>query len=255
MALFARKTASFDAIKPVPDLVKLDDELNQIVGSVGVFNGNATGTRILTKYNHATEPVYEMDQLGAGLIAQFKQNGVEKARIENDGDLVANGITGAAGVYTFGSIPVGPASSPTTANQLARKQYVDDARTRWSVNWLVYDPSTFPVGTFDQVPMVKVPGAFVATHVGYLFVSGTASGSFTINISKRDSTLNPASNVVIGSMVVNSGTINTPVETDVANQTFVAGDYVFFTMSSPSSPAQRSVSFFVRGYKIPETGE
>lgn len=34
-----------------------------------------------------------------------------------------------AGIKTFSSIPVLPASNPTTANQAARKQYVDDAIT------------------------------------------------------------------------------------------------------------------------------
>src|SRR5262245_21875455 len=121
MALISRFLASFQAGIPVQTLNPLDGEFNQLVGTNGILNGGSTSNRILTKYNHATEPVVECDQLGAGLIAQFKQNGVEKAKVANNGDLVANGITGAAGVYTFGSIPVGPASDPTTDNQLARK--------------------------------------------------------------------------------------------------------------------------------------
>lgn len=41
------------------------------------------------------------------------------------GRLISTGAQTWNGVKTFGSIPVGPASNPTTANQLARKQYVD----------------------------------------------------------------------------------------------------------------------------------
>src|SRR5262245_15886325 len=133
MPTLSRNVASFDAIKPVPDLNGLDGEFNQLVGTAGALNGGGSAKRILVKYNHATEPVLELDQLGAGVIAQFKQNGVEKARLENDGDLVSNGITTAAGIVTFGSIPVLPASDPTTTNQLTRKAYVDARRAAWSI--------------------------------------------------------------------------------------------------------------------------
>src|SRR5262245_63790258 len=93
MPTLSRNVASFDAIKPVPDLNGLDGEFNQLVGTAGALNGGGSAKRILVKYNHATEPVLEVDQLGAGLIFQGKQNGVEKIRVENDGDLVSNGIT------------------------------------------------------------------------------------------------------------------------------------------------------------------
>ena len=42
------------------------------------------------------------------------------------GKVVSTGAQTFAGIKTFSSIPVGPGSNPTTANQLARKQYVDD---------------------------------------------------------------------------------------------------------------------------------
>src|SRR5262245_9142487 len=142
MGLISRFIASFDAIKPVPDLVKLDNEFNQLVGTNGILNGGSTSNRLLTKYNHATEPVAEFDQLGRGHILTGKQNGVEKIRVENDGDLVCNGITGAAGVYTFANIPVGPASDPTTDNQLARKLWVDNKAAFFALTFKIDDPST-----------------------------------------------------------------------------------------------------------------
>lgn len=49
------------------------------------------------------------------------------------GKLVNSSTQTFNGVKTFGSIPVGPASNPTTANQLARKQYVDDSLSNQSL--------------------------------------------------------------------------------------------------------------------------
>lgn len=59
----------------------------------------------------------------AGPEAIYRDNGSTwdfLGRIINDS---AQTITG---IKTFGSIPVGPASNPTTDNQLARKKYVDE---------------------------------------------------------------------------------------------------------------------------------
>src|SRR5215475_4376169 len=187
MALIGRTTASFDAIKPVPDLVKLDNEFNQLVGANGILNGGSTSNRQLTKYNHATEPVIECDQLGAGLIAQFKQSGVEKARIENDGDLVSNGITTAAGVVTFGSIPVGPAADCTTANQYARKAYVDNRVVSFSVGFLISDPSTVTVNNRDFGSfIVPAGGTYTFTQGKIMFRSGshTPGGSLVFKIEQ-----------------------------------------------------------------------
>src|SRR5262245_42492105 len=190
MGLISRFIASFDAIKPVPDLVKLDNEFNQLVGTNGILNGGSTSNRQLTKYNHATEPVLELDQLGAGLIAQFKQNGVEKARVENDGDLVSNGITTAAGVVTFGSIPVGPASDPTTTNQLTRKAYVDARRAAWSISFGVADPSAPTVGQVisGMVSYLTPTGSNITItkiNVKYEGGSHTSGGSVTFAVQRR----------------------------------------------------------------------
>ncbi|QKY78571.1 hypothetical protein SEA_DRYAD_33 [Streptomyces phage Dryad] len=59
-----------------------------------------------------------------------------------DGEVVKlTGDQAVAGVKTFSSIPVGPASDPTTDNQLARKRYVDDR---------IPDTSDFVDKTNDQ---------------------------------------------------------------------------------------------------------
>lgn len=68
------------------------------------------------------------DGTGAGDYLYF-DNGSAWVEV---GYIVSDAAQTFAGVKTFGSIPVGPASSPTTDNQLARKKYVDDTLTQAS---------------------------------------------------------------------------------------------------------------------------
>jgi hypothetical protein len=69
---------------------QVDDEYNQIINAL---NGTSTDKNLVTRYSHATDPPYAFDQLGAGLLAQWKQSGVEKARINNDGSFQTTSTT------------------------------------------------------------------------------------------------------------------------------------------------------------------
>lgn len=63
---------------------QVNAELNQLVD---LLAGTSTTKNAVIKFSDATVPVLELNQLGAGLIAQWKQNSVEKARVNNDGSL------------------------------------------------------------------------------------------------------------------------------------------------------------------------
>lgn len=181
----ARTTASFDAIKPVSSLVLLDDEFNQYVGAAGFLNGGTTGTKLLLKASDAADPPLEIDQIGAGPLAEWKQNGTLKASIDNSGDFAASGISGAAGVYTFTDIPVGPASNPTADNQLARKAYVDARRVSFSAGFSIVDPSTANLNT-RQFGSLIIPagGSYIVTKIKVMFREGshTPGASLTFNV-------------------------------------------------------------------------
>jgi hypothetical protein len=184
-SLPTRTTASFDAIKPVSSLVLLDNEFNQYVGATGFLNGGTTATKLLVKASDAADPPIEIDQIGAGPLAEWKQNGSLKASIENDGDLLANGITGAAGVYTFGSTPLGPASDPTTDNQLARKAYVDAKKISFTAPFLIPDPSTAGVGFAESgAYIIPAGGSHTITKIKAIYNTGshTAGGSVSFQI-------------------------------------------------------------------------
>ncbi len=81
--------------------------LNGLLGATQTFATGTTGT----DFNIAS----------SGTVHTFNiPNASATAR-----GLVSTGAQTFAGVKTFSSIPVGPASNPTTANQLVRKAYVD----------------------------------------------------------------------------------------------------------------------------------
>ena len=186
-SLLSRIVASFDAIKPVPNLTGLDGEHNQLVGASGVLNGNSTASKLLIKTSDASDPPVDQDQIGAGLLARWKQNGSSKATITNDGSYTGNGLTGAAGVYTFGSIPVGPAADPTTANQLARKTYVDTRTVSFIAGFSIVDPSTATLNS-RQFGSLVIPagGTYTITQLKVMFREGshTSGGTLTFTFDR-----------------------------------------------------------------------
>ena len=72
---------------------EVDDEFNQLVNLLsGVSDDNDT----LLKYSHGADPVLRVDQLGAGVIQQWLQNGAVKTVIDNSGYLyIGEGVTDA----------------------------------------------------------------------------------------------------------------------------------------------------------------
>lgn len=63
---------------------EVDDELNQLVN---LLSGVSTNKDTLLKFSDGTNPVLRVDQLGAGVIQQWLQNGTVKSRINNNGSL------------------------------------------------------------------------------------------------------------------------------------------------------------------------
>lgn len=249
-SLPARTTASFDAIKPVSSLVLLDNEFNQYVGVAGIFNGGTTGTKLLIKSSDASDPPVEIDQIGAGPLAEWKQNGSLKASIDNDGDLTANGITGAAGVYTFGSIPVGPAADPTTANQLARKSYVDNKNVSFSASFHIADPSTanLNVNDFGSI-VIPAGGTYTITKFKVIFHDGshTSGGSVTFRVFQFG--VGVVSTAALKLDDTNN-TINVAYTDDVGDFTVAEATPLSVQVTSRSGTiSERNVTVTIEGYR------
>jgi hypothetical protein len=68
---------------------EVDDEFNQLVN---LLSGVSTNKDTLLKFSDGTNPVLRVDQLGAGKIQQWLQNGSEKARIDNDGSAAVGAL-------------------------------------------------------------------------------------------------------------------------------------------------------------------
>jgi hypothetical protein len=63
---------------------EVDDEFNQLVN---LLSGVSTNKDALLKFSDGSNPVLRVDQLGAGVIQQWLQNGTVKSRINNNGSL------------------------------------------------------------------------------------------------------------------------------------------------------------------------
>jgi hypothetical protein len=73
---------------------EMDDELNQLVN---LLSGASTTKDTLLKFLDGTNPVLRVDQLGAGVIQQWLQNGAVKTVIDNSGFLyLGKGVIDAA---------------------------------------------------------------------------------------------------------------------------------------------------------------
>jgi hypothetical protein len=89
-----------------------------------------------------------------------------------------------AGIKTFGSIPVLPASNPTTDNQASRKKYIDDLDTA-NVK-LTGNQSVAGIKTFGSIPVLPATNPTTdnqATRKGYVDTSISALGvwqSYTV---------------------------------------------------------------------------
>jgi len=172
MSLLARVTdfAPGTEIQSQP----FDDEFNQLVNLLAGVSQNKS-IRVIS--NDSSFAAARFDQRGTNDIIEGFADGAEVFRVEKDGDIVGNGLTGSGGIYTFGSIPVLPASSPVGANDAVRKQYVDDKAIFLNHTWFILDPTSMSAGDDGILPIWRVP-AITSAFVTKLHVI-RAAGSHT----------------------------------------------------------------------------
>lgn len=152
-------------------------------------------------------------------------------------------------VTTFGQIPVGPASDPTTDNQLPRKKYVDD-KSFWDANWFIADPSTFPLASFNLAQKALIPkGNWRALTLHGIFNTGSASGSFSVQLCKHPFA-DQSTETVLDTITFNSGTLGVGQDVNIADHEFTEKDWLYIKLSARSSPLQRDISISVVGDKL-----
>lgn len=139
-----RRASGWEAVGPWASVAALNTVASEKVPLDGstAMSGNLTISK--------SSPVINLNDTAGGTAAlNFQRSGTLRWRAFMSNDAESGSNTGSTffltnhsdagstlstaiqisrttGVVTFGAIPVGPASSPSSANQLSRKQYVDD---------------------------------------------------------------------------------------------------------------------------------
>lgn len=235
------------------ETINASDDNNEWLNIINALSSVAQDKNIIIRLSDGVDPPLRLNQISSGPILQGQANGVNKFIIDIDGDLTANGIVGDAGIYTFNSIPIAPAADPTTANQLARKAYVDNRKIWWSMNWFIADPSTFPLNSFNLAQKVGIPDSnnFVATEIRAIFNTGTASGSLSVELRKHPFS-NQLAQTVLGTATFNSGAVGVGAVFDInPDVSLTDGDWIYPVLTATSSPLQRDVSINLIGYQTP----
>jgi hypothetical protein len=80
MSLLARLHNFVGGTPAIAD--EVDEDFDQLVNAL---NGTSTGKNLVTRYSNATEAPYAFDQLGVGLISEWRQSGATKAKVNNNG--------------------------------------------------------------------------------------------------------------------------------------------------------------------------
>lgn len=181
-SLLSRFVASFDAIKPVPNLTGLDGEFNQQVGASGVFNGGTTAFKLLVKSSDATDPPIESDQIGAGPLAEWKQNGSLKLSVANSGQIIS--------ALATGTKPLDVTSTTLCTNlnaDLLDGRELVGLQVSFSIGFSIVDPSTAALSSRDFGSfIVPAGGTYTFTKGKVMFRQGThtAGGSLTFKIDQ-----------------------------------------------------------------------
>jgi len=245
-SLPTRTTASFDAIKPVSSLVLLDNEFNQYVGASGILNGGTTGTKLLVKTSDATDPPVDQDQIGAGLLARWKQNGTLKASITKPGQITTAIATGTSPLSVVSTTKV----TNLNADQVDGFDLTGN-KAAWAMTWFFPDPSTPAIGDDTLQPVWLVPAgtSITTTRIKVVFFAGshTSGGDVEFGHVKRNSA--GAGATLITSLHLNN-TNNLITNTYTADfaVSLTEGDQIACRIQSRSGTiSERSVSVSLHG--------
>lgn len=248
MASLLSKLFNYAASTPITTVAPLDDDQNQLVGVNGAFNGGSTDKKLLTRSSDASDPPYDLDQLGAGPLARWKQAGGEKVSIANSGQFVSAVATGTA-PFSLASTTMNPNLNADTVDgiQGANIAKLDTHKTAWSVSWF-FPAIPSAVEAVESVGRFIVPSGTEIKIVlfGGVWAGGSDSGASNIfTIARRNSA--GAFQANIGTVDVNALTQNVIGSAGV-DVTLSAGDQIFPILQTRNAPASETlISIFIHG--------
>lgn len=159
-------------------------------------------------------------------------------------------------VFTFGQIPVLPAANPTTANQAARKAFVDGRFTSWSCGWFYVVPPS-AAESVESVGRLNIPTGMTAViainsiTVGFAGGSHTSGGTLTFTIKRR----NAAGTLLadVGTITINDSgpAINVRGQVAPGDTTLTAGDQIYPLLTTHSGTiTEEGITVSVSGYQF-----
>jgi hypothetical protein len=248
------------------------------VNEVSITNA-ATGTGpSISVTGGDANPNLNISAKGSGVIAtvsniQISNNAPQIAIIDaNDSKTVRIALNGAnwdfindtagntpininttSSVVTFFAIPVGPAANPTAANELSRKQYIDDQRVRWSVSWS-YPVLPPAVETTESVQRFIVPDgqSMFIEDIVVVWAAGSDSGASNIfTIKKRNSSGTVGTDV--GTIDVNTPAQNALNVNNITDYALTLGDQIYPLFTTRNTASEQMVTISIRGYQKSKT--
>lgn len=142
------------------------DGTSLVVGAGGLSLNNPT-TYVMTTGAQNVGGVKTFTSLPATALAPAAGSDLTNKTYVDGLDALnvhTTGAEGIAGVKTFSSFPVTPSSAPTTAYQVANKQYVDDALAAYAINdtgWIELDNG----GGADGLPQIGGAPYVLSTQI------------------------------------------------------------------------------------------
>lgn len=246
-SLPARILASFQATIPVSSLNDLDGEFNQLVGASGILNGGTTGTKLLIKTSDASDPVIELDQVGAGPVLECKVSGVLKAWVNQSGQFVSEVATGTAPFDVDSTTKV----TNLNADLLDGLSSADFAQmassvSAFSVSWF-YSNLPGAVETSESVGRFIVPvgTAITVTSITAVWAGGSDSGASNIFTIKRRNSAGVAQSDV-GTVDVNTPAQNA-LESSAVSVALTAGDQLYPLYTTRNTGSETLVTISIRG--------
>jgi hypothetical protein len=168
---------------PAPDFGSYtQSEIDAAIGAVSAELSTLAGTvsnKAANVHTHISTDVTGLSDALAGKAAAAHTHGTDDITGLDAALADHVALTGdetVAGVKTFSSIPVLPASSPTTDNQATRKKYVDNAVAAASASSRTLIASSTPTGV-SSVTFTDIPQTYRLLEVVFADVSGTAGYS------------------------------------------------------------------------------
>jgi hypothetical protein len=222
-----------------------DTNINIILAPKGAGGVSSSGNVTIAKDSPFTIFQDTVGGSGSDFVLNFN-GGITNIGRNGQTDLLLSNSTG---VYTFGQIPVLPASNPTTANQAVRQQYVLDTTTAWSACFFDLDPSTSSTSTEDRASFIVPDGTSMTItklRIKYSQGSHTSGATITYSVIVRNTVGGGAG---IGNIVLDNtnNTINNVYTNDIGDQALAPGDSVTISMTRSGTITERSVSPCVIG--------